>query len=225
MQRDVQLVYRVPRTRPGWELPEETLPESVQHRETVDLLGAVLAYWARGRLGALVAKNLAVRWDENEPRIGIDPDVCVLVPAPPREGEDLRSVRTWKPGHAAPLVAVEVVSNTDPRKDYDVAPEKYAASGTRELWIFDPALAGPRSQGGPFLLQVWERNEQGVFVRSYADDGPAYSNALAAHLVIAGEPRRLRIADDPDGTRLWPTAEEAALARVAELEAQLVAKT
>jgi hypothetical protein len=168
---------------------------------------------------------------EEEPRIGVDPDICVLTPAPPRGGEDLRSVRTWKAGHAPPLVAVEVVSNTDPRKDYDVALEKYAASGTRELWIFDPQLAGPRSQGGPHLLQVWERNDAGGLERVFAGDGPAYSNALSAHLVVVGEPRRLRIADDPSGGRLWPTeadvereAKERALARIAELEAELAKK-
>lgn len=237
MQRDAQIVYRVPRTRQGWELPEETLPESLSHREIVELLAAILAYWARGK-DVLVARNFAVRWDEEEPRIGVDPDVAVFAPAPPREGNDLRSVRTWRPGHSPPVLAIEVVSNTDPRKDYVTAPDKYAASGTRELWVFDPFLAGPSSHGGPWLLQVWQRDDHGRFVRPYAGDGPAYSELLGAHLVVVGDPRALRIAGDPDGAQRWPTAEEAtqlameaerdakerALARVAELEARLAAK-
>lgn len=231
MHRDAQIVYRVPLARRGWELQEETLPESLSHRETVELLAAILAYWARGRGDTLVARNLAVRWCEDEPRIGVDPDVCVLSPAPPLEGRDLRSVRTWVPGHAPPLLAIEVVSDSDPRKDYAVALDKYAASGTRELVVFDPQLAGPKGHGGPWLLQVWRRDDRGDFVRVYAGDGPAWSETLSAHLVVLDEPRRLRIADDPAGTHLWPTGEEAeraekerALARIAELEARLAKK-
>lgn len=209
MMRDAQVVYRVPRSRRGWELDEETMPESALHDEAVELLKAILAWWARSRDNVQIARNLAVRWDEREPRIGVDPDVCVLSPAPPREGADLRSVRTWKPGHAPPLLAIEVVSENDPHKDYVVAPDKYAASGTRELWVFDPLLAGPTAHGGPFRLQVWRRDDEERFVRVYAGDGPAYSEVVCAHLVAVDQGRSLRIADDADGARLWPTPEEA----------------
>jgi len=205
-QRDAQIVYRVPRTRRGWELPEETMPESVPHDEAVELLKAILSWWARGRDRVQVARNLAIRWDAAEPRIGADPDVCVLSPAPAER--DLRSVRTWA-GHAPPLLAIEVVSETNPHKDYVVAPDKYAASGTRELWIFDPLLAGPTSHGGPHVLQVWHRDGEGRFVRSYAGDGAAYSEALAAYVVPLAAENKLRLADDEGGARLWPTAEEA----------------
>lgn len=224
MQRDAQVLYRVPRTHRGWELSEETMLESVVHDAAVELLKAILAWWATRREDVQVARNLAIRWDEQAPSIGVDPDVSVLSPPPPER--DLRSVRTWAPGHSPPLLAIEVVSETNPRKDYVIAPDKYAASGTRELWIFDPLLAGPNSHGGPFRIQVWQRDAQGSFVRSYAGDGPARSELVAAHLVTADEGRKLRIADDPLGTRLWPTAEEAeraakeeALVRIAALEA------
>jgi len=224
MQRDAQLVYRVPRSRRGWELSEETMPESVEHDRTVELLEATLAFWARGRDNMQIARNLAIRWDAEEPRIGTDPDVCILSPPPPAPAppeRDLRSVRTWLPGHAPPLLAVEVVSETNPQEDYVAAPDKYAACGARELWIFDPLLAGPSSHGGPFRLQIWQRDAQGRFVRTYAGSGPARSEALSAYVVPVGDPCRLRVADDADGAHLWPTAEEAALARVAELEAAL----
>jgi hypothetical protein len=52
----------------------------------------------------------------------------------------------WDEAHPQ---AIEVVSEINPRKDYDVASEKYAASGTRELWVFDPLLSGPTTHGGP----------------------------------------------------------------------------
>jgi Uma2 family endonuclease len=215
-----QVLYALPEVRPGWELSEETMPESVVHDDAVDLLRALLKWWARGR-NVQVARNLAIRWDEANPKIGVDPDVCVLSPPPPLDGKkNLRSVRTWKPGHSAPLLAIEVVSDADPAKDYTIAPDKYAASGTGELWVFDPLLAGPTTQGGPFRLQVWERDKEGRLARTYAGDGPATTSALGAHLVVLGDGRELRISDDAAGSKLWLTRAEAAEAapRVAEAE-------
>lgn len=136
----------------------------------------------------------------------------------------LRSVCTWKDGHPPPLFAIEVVSDTEPRKDYVIAPDKYAASGVRELVVFDPMMAGPKSHGGPFRLQVWRRDEAGAFTRVYAGDGPSYSDALGAHLVIVDEGRQLRLSEDAAGERLWLTAEEAARARIAQLAAVQRAK-
>src|SRR5690606_26883126 len=104
--------------------------------------------------------NLAVRWDERHPAVGVDPDVCVLDPAPP-DADALTSVKTWESGHAPPSLAIEVVSDSNPRKDYVVAPDKYAASGIGELWIFDPLLCGPKAQGGPHRLQLWQRRASG----------------------------------------------------------------
>jgi Uma2 family endonuclease len=197
------------RTDEAWELAEETMPESVIHDEAVELLRALLAFWARGTgADTMVARNLAVRWDEAHPKVGVDPDVCVLRPAPP-DPRNLTSVRTWLPGHDAPLLAVEVVSESNPRKDYAIAPDKYAASGTRELWIFDPTLAGPAAHGGPHRLQLWSRHPDGDFVRLYAGNGPVHSPVIEAWLVVVDEGRRLRIARDQAATQFWMTSEEA----------------
>lgn len=206
--RLVELAYRVPIGRSEWELSGETMPESVVHDQAVELLRAILAWWARGRDDVRVARNLAIRWDEALPQVGVDPDLCVLSPAPP-EGVDLRSVRTWRPGHAPPRLAIEVVSETNPHKDYHVAPDKYAACGVGELWIFDPLLCGPTSHGGPFRMQVWQRDATGRLVRTYAGDGPAHSEYLGAHLVAVNDGIALRIASDAEATRFWLTAEEA----------------
>lgn len=237
--------YTVPRGRSGWELSEELMPESVIHDEAVELLKAILAPWAARAGTAFVARNLAIRWDEEQPQIGIDPDVGVFSPSPP-DARALRSVRTWLPGHAAPMLAIEVVSETNPHKDYSVGPDKYAASGTGELWIFDPLLAGPSSWGGPHRLQIWHRRPDGDFLRVYAGEGPARSPTLDAYVVPTNEGRKLRIADDADATQFWRTAEEseraakeaalisaaderaakdAAMARLAELEAAMTART
>lgn len=234
----VGIHYTVPRRVPGWELSDELMPESVLHDQAVELLKSLLSAWAaRGGSTALVVRNLAVRWNESEPRIGVDPDICVLSPSP-ADAVELRSVRTWLAGHAPPILAVEVVSETNPHKDYAIAPDKYAASGTGELWVFDPLLAGPAAHGGPFRIQVWHRRSDGDLVRIYAGDGPAPSPTLGAYLVVTDEGRRLRLADDEGATVFWRTGEEAeraakeaeraakesALARVAELEAAIEAR-
>ncbi len=238
----VTLRYDVDTARDEWTLPEEPVPESQPHDRVLDLIKAILLCWvARTGRSAQVARNLAVRWDETRPNVGVDPDLCVISPRTP-EGDDLTSLCTWKPGHRPPVIALEVVSESKPGKDYVSAPERYAASGTGELWIFDPKLAGPVSHGGPHRLQVWRRSADGAFERVYAGEGPAYSAQADAWLFAVDEGRRLRVADDREGTSWWPSAveaeraaneaalqvaaaeraaKEAALARLAELEAEL----
>ena len=236
--------YTVPRHRPGWELHEGLMPESGPHDEIATLLVAILAAWAaRADVATYVGRNRAVRWDEAQPQMGVDPDVSVFAPAPP-DASFLRSMRTWVDGQAPPILAIEVVSETNPHKDYSIAPDKYAASGTGELWIFDPLMTGPPAGGGPHRLQIWHRQPDGDFVRVYAGEGPARSPTLGAYLVPTDEGRKLRIADDANASRFWLTdaeteraakeaavvakgeervAKEAALARVAELEASIAA--
>jgi hypothetical protein len=129
---------------------------------------------------------------------------------------------------------VEVVSESTADEDYHQKPAKYAASGTRELWVFDPLKLGPKADR--CALQVWKRLRRSGFRRVYAGDGPAFSEELGAWIVVTDEGVRLRIADDEEGKRLWPTegeaeraekeaeraAKEAALVEVERLRAQLV---
>ncbi len=214
---------------------DEKVPESRSHHLRGNRLEQLFLGWKRrsGR-DMQVGRSLALRWDEANPRVGVDPDVYVVEPPPP-EGDEVMSLRTWETGHFPPLVAVEVVSPSRPDKDYTTSPEKYAASGTQELWTFDPNLAGPRSFHGPFRLQLWRRNDEGAFERVYAGEGPVYSQAVEAWLFVVNEGRSLAIADDETGTQWWMTPEEMERAekereraekdearrRIAELEEQL----
>jgi hypothetical protein len=121
-------------------------------------------------------------------------------------------------------LAIEVVSETNPRKDYEVVPKKCEACEIPELCIFDPHLAGPRGTGeksGPHRLQLWRYNEAGEFTQVYAGEGPVYSPALEAYFMVVDEGQKLRISSDEAGLQWWLTSEEVALARVAELEALL----
>jgi Uma2 family endonuclease len=226
----VNLQFDLPREHPSWELGAESMPESQPHDRTVELIKAILAHWAAKSGRSLqVVRNLAVRWVESWPAIGVDPDVCVIEPRTP-EGDELTSLCTWLPGHRPPLLAVEVVSPSNAKKDYTIALDKYAASGVEEVWVFDPKRSGPGVHGGPFVLQIWRRDEDGLFSRRYAGSGPAESAALRAWVVVTEE-GRLRVAADREGRELWPTAaeaeraaKEAALARIAELERALAGR-
>ncbi len=189
---------------------DETVPETALHDKVTELLRLVLEAWVkRAGLDAYVGSNIALRWNPARPAVGVDPDLYVVQPPPPGADRDaIDSLCTWKPGCSAPKLAIEVVSKTNSNKDYSESPDKYAAAGVKELWVFDPEYAGPRRAGGPHLLQVWQRNGRGQFVRTYRGDGPAPSVVLGAWIVVTEHGRRLRVADDEAGTKLWLTGEE-----------------
>jgi Uma2 family endonuclease len=212
---------------PGPFLDEEDLPESTLHHQATLLLELILLAWVR-RLGldALVAVNLACRWDASDARIGVDPDLLLTSPHPPMPPgrRSLKQLRLWESGHAPPRVTVEVVSESTAKKDYEEAPWAHAKAGTRELWVFDPELLGPTSGGGPFVLQVWRRQEDGTMKRVHAGEGPAWSEELRAWLVVTEGGTRLRLADDREGTRLWPTEAEARAQEAAKAQQDAEAK-
>jgi Uma2 family endonuclease len=212
VQRGVDVVFEAPRWSERWVLEDDiTMPEGPEHQNAAALLERILVAWiARVTRDASAHINLAVRWDQSHPKVGVDPDVCLIEPAL-RKGE--KSLRTWVDGHHAPRVVVEVVSENSGEKDYVDGPQRYAASGARELWIFDPERFGSANVGGPWVLQVWRRTKAGAFRQDYAGDGPAYSDELGAWLVITDDGTRLRIADDEAGEHLWPTGMETERAR------------
>jgi hypothetical protein len=216
----VQLHYSV-RTLPDeWAIPEGPVPESVPHTIALDHLFSILKLWAeRAGQPLFVARNLALRWLEARPSVGIDPDVCVLAP-PPAEVLTLKSLCLWKPGHVAPPLSFEIVSESHPYKDYVGVHERYAALGARELVVFDPLLAGPKALGGPFLFQVWRRDPIDIFAREYAGPGPVFCETLGAWLL--GEAGLLEVANDREGRQRWPT--EAAYERAAKERAQAEAE-
>jgi Putative restriction endonuclease len=202
----VSVRYAVRSAPEAWVLPEGLVPESIPHQAAAERLKLLLDAWsARTERNVRIASNLAVRFLENTPSVGIDPDVCVLEPPPPN-ADDLSSLCLWKPGHVAPPLCFEIVSASHPYKDYATIQDRYAALGTRELCVFDPLLAGPVALGGPVALQMWRRDAMGLFERVHFSDEPAYSVGLEAWLHPAG--RMLEIADDPQGRHRWPSGEE-----------------
>jgi hypothetical protein len=202
----IELRYPLRTREDEWAVPENwPVPQSIPHGIAVKHLESVLSFWAsrQGR-PIFVADELAVRWLQNRPSVGIDPDLCLLDPPPP-DVLELTSLKLWIPGHVRPPLCIEVVSDNHPYKDYVEVQERYAAFGAPELVVFDPRLIGPKSLGGPFAIQVW-RTDGSVFERTYAGSGPAFSETLSAWLrVDDGLPQ---IASDRAGTERWPTEAE-----------------
>jgi hypothetical protein len=216
----VSLRYRVAPDPQAWVIPEGPVPESTAHDAALQRIYSLLAAWAaRVGNGARIARNLAIRWLPEHPRTGIDPDVCVLLPGPD-DFDDLASFRLWEPGRVPPPLAIEVVSESHPYKDYTAVHERYAALGAGELLVFDPLLLGPARLGGPVALQLWRRDVSGAFERVHFSSEPVYSEVLDAWLLAEG--RTLHIADDRAGRYRWlteaETAHQVAGAAVAEAE-------
>jgi Uma2 family endonuclease len=207
----VAVQYSLPVSLPEWELPEVPVPESPDHDRFAEHLTAVLRAGLRrfGKPG-VVHRNLAIRWDREHPKVGVDPDVC-WVASPPADWpseERWDSLRLWLTDGAVPPLAVEVVSRHHPYKDYVRVQDKYAAVGVEELWVCDPGRFGPKALGGPVLLQVWCRSPSGVLTRRHFGDEPVRSSLLGAWLFPQARDH-LIIANDADGRDRWRTAEEA----------------
>ena len=162
---------------------------------------------------AFVGRDQFFAWAESEPLVRVSPDAYVLggkAPSPlPAMWE------TWRPGHAPPRVAVEVVSEDTWLEDYEDNPPKYSQLGVEELVIFDPWAVSERRPAERVPLQVFRRTSEGALVRVHADVGPARSDALsdpsgALWWVVTREPApRLRIARDAAAAELVPTEAEA----------------
>jgi hypothetical protein len=198
----------------SWLIPEEEVPESAWHDGCVELLRLLLVAWVESAArDAAVFRDIAIRVRREQPRVGWNPDLCLVEPAP-AEAAVLDSMRLWD--HSPPRFAFEAVSPNHPFKDYAVVPEKCALAGVTELCVFDPLLAGPPSQGGPSLLQLWRRAADGGFERVHAGDTTVRSEVLGAFLVPDRTLRRLRIAGRADGGDPWLTREEQAVKREQE---------
>jgi Uma2 family endonuclease len=226
-----------------WYIEDDAIvSQSAGHQaQEVRLQSIFLAWKARtGREGLLIGCELAFRWDESHPKVGVDPDVYV-VEEPPRGADgDIRRVRTWEKGNRPPLLAIEIVSRSRPQKDYTHSPEKHDLLGTNELWVFDPEMYGHSKDQPPVSLQIFQRETNAELVQTYGGNGPVYSEVVAAWVSVVDA--ELIISNDREGTERWLTLEEEAsqradaearradderlekekaLARVAELEALL----
>jgi hypothetical protein len=204
----------------------ERVGEDIVQRWIAELLRPLIERWlgVRGEV-AFVGADQFIYYEQYNSTARVAPDLYVLPGIPPET-----HVRVWKVWETAvaPRFALEIVS-TDRRKDYEEAPERHDAAGTEELVVFDPWPAmGPRGEG--LRWQVFRRGPGGLERVETGDGDRVMSRALGCWLRVVGEGlgQRVRLAEGSGGEALFPTAEEAeraakeaALARIAELEARL----
>ncbi len=199
---------------PDWAYPsEESVPESLLHlRIRTMLYTLVQRYLAQQGVEALTGSDQFVYWVEGNPRLAVAPDVYVVLDR--ATNYDVPSWMTWREGKA-PELAVEIVSD-DLSKDYRLAPRRYAEVGVQELIIFDPA-AGPSRH----RWQVYRRDDRGELVHaltSQHDRVPSQVLGCFLRCVGDGEHQRVRLAVDPRGDTLLPSAEEGEAAERAAKE-------
>ena len=170
---------------------------------------------------ALVAYDLAVLFEEGNPRALVSPDVVVALNARP---QDRGSYKLWKePG--PPDLVLEALSERTWRRDLRVKPRLFEDLGVREYWIIDPIgklatpIMGQRLRGGRY--EPIPR----------ATTGGWTSDVLGAELLIDSGEFRLRDLEASEPipnfkglTRLHAEAERGRIEaerRIAELEAEL----
>lgn len=211
---------------------EEEMGEDILQRWIVELLRPLVERWFRERgIRAFVGADQFVYSRQHAPTERLAPDVYVLPDVSP--DTQVTSWKIWEKG-IVPSFALEIVSK-DWEKDYIEAPQKYAAAGITELVIFDPA---PSRHPDGVAWQVFRRVRNRPLTRIEVSQGDRiHSKVLGCFLraVGANESLRLRLGTGPKGNDLFPTGEEAeraakeaavttrdaALRRVAQLEAQL----
>ncbi len=151
-------------------------------------------------------------FEKENNRAQVSPDVYVIGAQRPTQTPS--SWFMWKLD-TPPLFAFEVVSENF-EKDYREAPLQYAATGVRELVVFDPEA--PKASVGRRGLervrwQVWRRDSSGSFEQVIkSNDDRVKSEALHCwlRLVGEGEQRLIRIGLGDRGDDLFLSAVERA---------------
>jgi Uma2 family endonuclease len=159
--------------------------------------------------GSLVSSDQFVYWDPTDPGQRLAPDIGIRVGTP---RSLIKSWKTWELG--APHVGVEITSASDESpRELEKKLERYRRAGILEVVRFDP-------EDAERPLRIWDLLEGDLVERDLAGPEALLCDALGLYWCVRLDPAlgpALRLARDPAGTSLIPTAEE----RIAELEAEL----
>jgi hypothetical protein len=167
--------------------------------------------------------------DPRDRRLTVAPDVYVL-PQPEPPATQGATWFPWEHHGLVPTLAFEYVSRSNRKKDYLVAPDKYAHLGVQELVIFEPWKHQPglQAQGEVETLRVFRLDEKKQWSQVYGGDGPTRSQVLGLWLHETAE-GKLLLTEDRWGKRALLTPEETLQVeqearRLAEERADLEAK-
>lgn len=154
-----------------------------------------------------------VYWDPTNPKVCLAPDAYFCLG--PRYIE-LDTWKTWERG--VPDLAFEIISDSDSAKQHrKKSLARFCELGVREVVFFDRRRPS-------WTLQAWDVVDGVPTERTIGADGVTPCKTLGCYLVVAPiEPMglALRLARDPQGRDLYPTAlERLATEREARLSAQ-----
>jgi hypothetical protein len=172
---------------------------------------------------ALIASDQFLYWDPTDPKKRLAPDLAVRMGTP---GAILKTWKTWELG--APHVGVEIVSDSDRAEGiFAQKLERYRQAGIAEVVRFE-AEARERP------IRLWDLLDGDLVERRLSTPEARICDALGLYWCVVKHHEvgaTLRLARDPLGTDVLPSndeildaaldAKEAALSRVAELEAEL----
>ncbi|MFO0760624.1 MAG: Uma2 family endonuclease [Byssovorax sp.] len=196
---------------------EDDIGENTLQRFISEQLRIQIEEYLAQKNPTFVGADQYVGWDPDDGEKVLSPDVYVLPGVPP--GEEFDFWKVWQTG-IVPSFALEIVSKRK-KKDYTVVPPLYGELGVPELVIFDPRYA--RRRGG-VRFQVYRKLARRGFSRVEATNADRVrSRALGCWIRVVGgaASQRLRLALDPSGDDLVPTAREKAEARATAAEAEV----
>jgi len=170
-----------------------------------------------------VGSDQFVYWDSSDPNQCLAPDLIVRMGA---AAGPFPTWKTWERG--APHLAVEIVSDSDKSEAaWQEKFDRYRRSGIDEIVRFDAEDAGRP-------LRLWDRVDGDLVERELVGEHARLCDTLGVHWCVQPDVvlgRVLRLSQDSLGQKLIATAaereraaldrEQAALARIAELEAEL----
>ena len=206
----------------------EELPETARHWKARTVLADSIQH-AFGE-HALVSCDQFLYWDANDPKRMLAPDVAFRVGAP---SDVLDCWKTWERG--APHVGVEIISGSDASEmRFEEKLARYRPAGVREMVRYD---WDERERP----IRIWDRVEGDLVERELAEAETFRCDVLGWYWCEKEDPElglTLRLARNPDGTELVLTpleaeraataaalaAKDAALERIAELEAELAGR-
>jgi len=207
---------------------EEKVGQDTLQWLIVELLRPLLERWlALSGKPTFVGADQFIYYEQFHPNKVVAPDLYVLPGVQP--GRRIKTWKVWKTG-IVPSFALEVVSSSDPDKDYHEVITRYDELGVGELIVFDPDHESGEDR---VRWQRYRRLKRRGFVPVEASNADRIrSRVLGCFLRVAGsgDDARLRLGTGLAGDEPGPTeaeaeraAKEEALRQVAELSA-LVAK-
>ena len=199
---------------------DEPLAESEHQLFPLTYAHAALRSWFEDDPTTWVGADMFLYYEEGVPSSVVAPDVFVVTQT---HKSHLRNIfQTWVEGRVPELV-LEIMSRTSVDNDLVTKHELYERLGVREYWLYDPTEEGvlePRLRGHVLVNGEYRPTE----VREADGKHVGASDVLGLELHANGEWFRFF---DPGSGEYLPDSEErkraqeAAEARVAELEAEL----